>query len=249
MLQDDTPILEELERARSAGIEAIVNVCTNAQELEMGLTLSSEIQAPKIYTACSTTPHEAHLEDAAFVKKIETLAFEKKLVAIGETGLDYHYEYAPKKVQQEVFRAYCDIAERTNCALVIHCREAFEDLFAILRDFTLAQGVMLHCFTGTLEEAKMALDRGYYISLSGIVTFKKSTELQEVARFIPDDRLLLETDAPYLAPQGFRGKKNEPAFLMRTLQYVAEMRNTAADTLAQTVVQNAKRLFKLIGYK
>jgi TatD DNase family protein len=245
-IHDEKRTLDMLKRAYEAQVFQIVNVCTNMQELDAGIQLSRQVQYPKLYTICSTTPHEADKESTDLVAKIETYAFDKKLVAIGETGLDYHYEHSPKEAQKKVFAAYIEQAERLHLPLVIHCREAFDDLFALLDESAFSKGVMLHCFTGTKEEAKRALDRGYYISLSGIVTFPKSSVLQEITSYIPNDRILLETDTPYLAPQGYRGKKNEPAYVMHTLSYVATLRKVTPDVLSQEVCKNAQALFGLI---
>jgi len=244
-IHDEKATLDMLKRAYDAQVLQIINVCTNMQELDVGIKLSEEMQYPKLYTTCATTPHEADKERADLITKIETYADGNKLVAIGETGLDYHYEHAPKEAQKKVFEAYIEQAKRLHLPVVIHCREAFDDLFAILDESVFSKGVMLHCFTGTKEEAKKALDRGYYISISGIVTFPKSGVLQEVSSYVPSDRILIETDTPYLAPQGHRGKKNEPAYVMHTLSYVAALRKVAPEVLSQGVCKNAQALFGL----
>lgn len=241
--QEVSVIVDELLRAKEAGIRAIVNICTNKEELKKALVLAQNTLSPKIYTAAATTPHDAAKEDQNFFLQIEKQALNKKLVAIGETGLDYFYEYAPKKEQEKVFRSYIELALKTCLPIVIHCRDAFDDLFAIFDSYEKIPKVMLHCFTGTLDEAKRALDRGYFISFSGIVTFNKSVELQKVCAYVPESALLLETDAPYLAPQGVRGEKNEPAFLMKTVEFVAKLRNCKPEKLIETVAQNANSIF------
>ena len=233
----------ELERARLAGIVGIVNVCTTPKELEIGLELAKTTKEPKIYTAASTTPHDVTKADPEFIHEIQ--ACKDELVAIGETGLDYYYEHSPRKEQQASFRSYIELAIRTHLPLVIHCRDAFEDLFAIFDEYKSLPDVMLHCFTGSKDEAKQAQNRGFYISLSGIVTFSKSKELQELSRYISDDLLLLETDAPYLAPQTKRGKKNEPSFISETFECVAHLRNTSKEHLVELASRNAKKLFRI----
>jgi TatD DNase family protein len=159
-------------------------------------------------------------------------------------GLDYHYDFAPRDVQREVFEAQTSLAVELGLAVVIHTREAAEDTFAVLRGYGPGRiaGVM-HCFTGTLAEARESLDLGFYVSISGIATFPRSAELREVAAFVPADRLLLETDAPFLAPIPHRGKRNEPAWVAETYRRIAEVRNVNAGTLAEQVTENFHRLF------
>lgn len=241
---DVTPLLE---RASAAGVKGVINVCCDLEDLQRGICLAKSKQPLKIYTSAALTPHEATKDDAEFFKEIERLALAKELVAIGETGLDYHYNYAPRDVQIEVLKRYLQLANSVNLPVVIHCREAFDDLCKIIDETCPHIKVMLHCFTGTLEEAKRAVERGWYVSLSGIVTFAKSIELQKVALFIPKNLLLIETDSPYLAPQGFRGKKNEPAYLVHTALFVANLRNESIDALAQSSTQNVQRLFNVIS--
>jgi TatD DNase family protein len=246
LTSDENPELTALlERAYSAGVTSIVNICTELDDLKRGILLAKKpcTHTPRIYTVASLTPHEAKADDALFFKEIEKFAHAKELVAIGETGLDYHYDLAPKDVQAASFRRYLLLAKATGLPIVIHCREAFDDLCAIIKETAPDIKVMLHCFTGTLDEAKRAASYGWYISMSGIVTFKKSEELQKVAKNIPNDLLLIETDSPYLAPQGFRGKTNEPAYLVHTAQFVAGLRNQTLDEIAELTTQNTKRLF------
>ena len=157
-------------------------------------------------------------------------------------GLDYHYDFAPREVQRCVFSAQAELATELNLPVIIHTREAADDTFDILEAHDQLTGVM-HCFTGTLDEARRALDLGFYISISGIATFPKSGALREVARFVPDDRLLVETDAPFLAPIPHRGKRNEPAWVMETLRAVAATRGVDADVCAAQIIQNFKVLF------
>lgn len=246
LTSDDKPELPALlERAFTAGVGSIVNICTSLPDLERGVKLAAMpvINTPKIYTVASLTPHEASLDDTLFFKEIERLAHAKKLVAIGETGLDYHYNLSPKNVQATALKRYLRLAEDANLPVVIHCREAFDDLSQIIHETTPNIKVMLHCFTGTVEEAKRAADYGWYISMSGIVTFAKSVELQAVAKNIPNNLLLVETDSPYLAPQGYRGKTNEPSYLVHTAKFVANLRNLTLEEFAVITSQNTKKLF------
>ncbi len=244
LTSEESPELQAvLERAYKAGVSAIINVCTSAQDLLRGVALSDTQNIPKIYTVASCTPHDSAKEDPEFFIEIKRQIEAKKLIGIGEIGLDYHYDFAPKAVQHDVFRRYLELAKACNLPIVIHCREAFSDLISIIDEVHPEARVMLHCFTGTLQEAKIALHRGYYISLSGIVTFAKSSELQKVAEYLPDDLMFIETDSPFLAPQGHRGKKNEPAYLVETAKFVAALRGKSVESLATTTTQNVKRLF------
>lgn len=237
---------DELKRAELAGIKAVINVCMDAEDLNRGLALAKASTFPKVYLAASCTPHDASRDDDAFFALCKKTAEEKQLVAIGETGLDYYYEHSAKKRQKEIFSRYIALANEVNLPIIIHCRDAFDDV----EDMLVAEcktRVMMHCFTGTVEEAKRAINRGWYISLSGIVTFNKSISLQEVASIIPAELLLIETDSPYLAPQGFRGKKNEPAYIKITAEFMANLRGVSVDALAHQTAENTKTLFNLKG--
>lgn len=236
-----------LKRANEAGIMAIFNICTGLDDLKRGLALASTSVHPKVFTIASLTPHDAAQDDKDFFEEIKKQALDGKLIAIGETGLDYYYQHAPKERQIASLIRYSTLASEAALPLVIHCRDAFDDLCTVLEGSKIKDRVMLHCFTGTLDEAKRALDRGWYISLSGIVTFPKSISLQEVAKFVPLDRLLIETDSPFLAPQGYRGQKNEPAFLVETAKTVASLKGISFEDFAQATSQNAKRLFHVLS--
>jgi TatD DNase family protein len=232
-----------LERARSAGIQAIVNICTHPEEVKKGLVLSQ--QFPWVYTVAATTPHDVEKEGETFFSQMEDAAKSGVLVAVGETGLDYHYYPGSKDIQKDFLRRYLKLATTYDLPVVIHCRDAFADLFQILDEKYVGRPGVLHCFTGNFEEAQQVIARGWYISMSGIVTFKKSNDLHEVAKTSPLDRLLIETDAPYLAPTPHRSKRNEPAYLVETAKFIAELRGISLDALAAATVRNARTLFKL----
>jgi TatD DNase family protein len=197
--------------------------------------------------AAAVHPHRAgsfqgRPADAA--KATRTAADRCQAIALGEMGLDYHYDFAPRDVQCAVFAAQAELATELGLPVIIHTREAADDTFEILKWQGLGRvKAVMHCFTGTLDEARRALELGFYISLSGIATFPKSEALREVARFVPDDRLLVETDAPFLAPIPHRGKRNEPAWVMETLRAVAATRGVDADACAAQIVLNFKTLF------
>jgi TatD DNase family protein len=236
-----------VERARLADIKAIVNICTDPLSLERGLELAQTY--PWIYLAAATTPHDVEKEGETAFEIIASAARAKRLHAVGETGLDYFYEHSPRELQQTFLRRYFQLALECKLPVVIHCREAFSDFFEILdADYTIhgkpAPGV-LHCFTGTMAEAEEVIKRDWMLSLSGIVTFKKSVELQQVAKAVPLEQLLIETDAPYLAPQKHRGKQNEPAFLVETAQFIADLKGISLEEVALQTANNAQRLFGL----
>lgn len=236
-----------LERAQQAGVKVVMNVCTDSLSLERGIALSQRY--PWIYQAAATTPHDVEKEGEQVFEIIARVARQGQLKAIGETGLDYYYEHSNREIQKHFLRRYLHLALECQLPVIIHCREAFSDLFEILdSDYQLngrhAPGV-LHCFTGTLPEAEGVLKRGWMLSLSGIVTFKKSIELQQVACEVPLEQLVIETDTPYLAPQKQRGKQNEPAFLGEIAHFVASLKHISFQELAQITAQNASLLFNL----
>lgn len=237
------PIAEELlERARLAGVDAIINICTDESSLERGLLLANKY--PRFYLSGATTPHDVDKEGENNFPLFAEAARSGKLKAVGETGLDYHYEHSARATQKKYLSKYLQLAQETHLPVVIHCREAFRDLFEILDAEYEKQGI-LHCFTGTMEEAKQVVKRNWFLSLSGIVTFKKSAELHEVAKWVPLTHLLIETDTPYLAPQSKRGKQNEPSYLPETAQFIAHVKGITVAEVAEATTENASKIFKL----
>lgn len=234
-----------LERAREGGVETIINVCTDEVTLARGLALSQTYEW--VYHIGATTPHDVENGGEGHFPLFERAASEKKLVAIGETGLDYHYQHSPKKVQQEFLIRYCSLAQRYALPLVIHCRGhgAFTDLFALLGKSFPDGEVALHCFTGGVDEAKMGVDRGWLISFSGIITFTNSHELRHVAKYVPLENILIETDTPYLAPQSKRGRSNEPSFIREVAQTLADVKKIPIEDVATATTSNAIRFFRL----
>lgn len=239
---------EILTRAKSAGISSIINICTDIASLSRGLELS--LKYPWVHQIAATTPHDVSKTGYSDFDWIAETARNGKLIGLGETGLDYHYTHSPRSLQKEFLIKYLRLCLEFHLPVVIHCREAFDDLFAILdSEYRIPGGYapgVLHCFTGTMKEAEEVLKRGWMLSLSGIVTFKKSIELQQVAKEVPLSQILIETDTPYLAPQGHRGKMNEPAFLVETAACIASLKKISIDELAQATNANAKSLFHLI---
>jgi TatD DNase family protein len=228
-----------LERAEKAGVDHILNICTCRKTLEEGFK-------HKLLNAGATTPHDVEKDGEADFAIFEEAAKNNLLTAIGETGLDYHYHHSDRKIQQAFLIRYLHLAASAKLPVIFHCREAFEDLFSIVdQEYPKEAKAVLHCFTGTQKEAEGVLQRGWYLSLSGIVTFKKSESLREVANFAPLHQLLIETDTPYLSPQSKRGIQNEPAFIVETASCVAEMRKISLASIAKETRENAMRLFRL----
>ncbi len=234
-----------MARAKISGVSHILNICTDRATLERGLLL--EKRYPQVRNAGATTPHDAEKEGEELFPLFAEAARSGKLVAVGETGLEYFYKELNREVQKKLLIRYLHLALECRLPVIFHCREAFADLFAIT-DAEYRQGApaILHCFTGSIFEAKEVLDRGWYLSLSGIVTFKKSEELRRVAQMVPLDQLLIETDSPYLAPQSRRGKENEPAFISETARCIASARGISVEEVAKATSQNGQRLFEAL---
>jgi TatD DNase family protein len=229
--------------AVAAGVTTIVNICTDAASLTAGLALA-ERHPGIVYNAGSTTPHDVEKEGESAFDIFAVQAKKGSLVAVGETGLDYYYEHSPRSLQQHYLRRYLQLAKECDLPLIFHCREAFEDLFRIVDEEGGCRAV-LHCFTGTAAEAEAVIARDWYLSLSGIITYKKSTELREAIKNVPLDRLLIETDTPYLAPQSHRGQANTPAYLVETAQYVAQLRCIPLEQLAVITSENTRQLLRI----
>ncbi|HLB53071.1 MAG TPA: TatD family hydrolase [Chlamydiales bacterium] len=229
-----------LERAKKASISHILNICTDEATLREGLRWAA--LDPAICNAGATTPHDVEALGEKEFSLFADAARSKKLVAIGETGLDYYYKELPKDLQKSFLIRYLHLAMECSLPVIFHCREAFADLFSIV-DAEYKGRAILHCFTGSMKEAEEVLKRGWYLSLSGIVTFKKSLELQEVAKKVPLSHLLIETDTPFLAPQSHRGKPNEPSFLPETAMRIAELKGISLEKVAFATSENAKKLF------
>lgn len=232
-----------LQEAEEVGVEQLVVIATDETTFLRGEELVQRYPN-KLFLAAAFPPHVAHEIDAKQEAWMEEKIRASSLCALGETGLEYHYFPEHKEVQKTLAKSYFSLAEKLELPVVIHCREAFLDLFSLMDAYPKVCGV-LHCFTGSLEEAKGVIERGWFLSLSGIVTFKKSHELRKVAAWVPSDKLLIETDAPYLAPQSRRGKLNEPAYLVEIAQCIAEARGETLEQVAKGTANNAQELFGL----
>lgn len=234
-----------LERAEQAGVRALlaIGVGKGPPELDAGLRIAA--LRSWIYATVGVHAHEAKLADDAAFAGLERLASEPRVVAVGEIGLDYHYDHSPRTVQQEVFVRQMELARRAAKPIVIHCREAWPDCLALLRAHWQPHGLpgIFHCFSGDLAVAREGLDMGFFISFAGNITFPKAQELREVARLIPRDRLLVETDAPYLAPVPHRGRRNEPAFVAAVAGQLAALHGVSPEAMAE---QTARNFFRLL---
>jgi len=230
-----------IKRAKENHISHIVNICCTQDSMEKSIPLMKKY--PWIVSAGATSPHDVEKDGEKDFSYFEKMAKEKKLVAIGETGLDYYYMHSKKEIQKKYLSKYFSLAKKYNLPVILHCRDAFADLFAIAKEEYKDKEAILHCFTGTQQEAKEALALGFWISISGIVTYKKSTQLQELVKQIPLEKLLIETDSPYLAPQKYRGKRNEPSYLIETAKMIAELKGLTLQEIADVTAKNAKSLF------
>ncbi|MGH6770780.1 MAG: TatD family hydrolase [Xanthobacteraceae bacterium] len=232
-----------IARARSVGIGRLVTISTRVKQ--HGDVLAIAETYPEVYCSVGTHPHNAHEEPDITVDDLVARTRHPKVVAIGEAGLDYHYDFSPRDAQEQGFRNHIAAARETGLPLVIHSREADADMARILEEET-GKGAfpaVLHCFTGGRDLAERAIALGLSISFTGIVTFKKSDELRAIAAALPADRFLVETDAPYLAPGPYRGKRNEPAYVVETAKVLADVRGVSFDELARQTTDNFFRLF------
>jgi TatD DNase family protein len=232
-----------IARARAAGVGIVVSISMHVRRLAETLKIADAY--PEVFSSIGTHPHYAHTELDIPVEEIVRLSAHPKIVAIGEAGLDYFYDNSPREAQAEGLRRHIWVAQETGLPLVIHARDADADIAAMLEEEMGKKrfGAVLHCFTGGPELARRALDLGLYISFSGIITFKKSDALREIAASVPLDRLLVETDAPFLAPGKHRGRRNEPAYVVETAKELAKIKGVAAAELARATTENFFRLY------
>ncbi|OGC03871.1 hypothetical protein A2276_08490 [candidate division WOR-1 bacterium RIFOXYA12_FULL_43_27] len=234
---------EVVARAQAAGIEKIVNASFDLQSSEQSVKLAKQFPG-YIYAAVGIHPHDA---GNLVLEKIKELASNKEVVAIGETGLDYHYNPQTKEVQQMAFRNFLSLAQELELPIIIHAREAQEDTIRIMKEENKGKlrGVF-HCFAGDEQLIEFAKETGFYISFAGMVTFKKAINVRENVVKTPLSMLLLETDCPYLAPEPHRGKRNEPAYLPLIAQKIAELKGISMEKVAEETTQNARTLFKFL---
>ncbi len=231
-----------IARAKEAGLEALIAIGSDFRGCKGAVELAGKHAF--IYAAVGIHPHDAKDFNGDILRQLEEWTLNSKVVAIGEIGLDYHYDHSPREVQREVFARQLSFAKERELPVVIHSREAQEDTLRILEASGVGKGVM-HCFSGDKEMAQRTLAMGLYISIAGTVTFKNATGLREITKTVPDDCLLVETDSPYLAPVPHRGKRNEPAFVVSTAQFLAELRGVSPEDIDRITTINAKQLFAL----
>lgn len=234
---------EVIENAKARGVGHFISVCTTLGRFEA----MKQLTAYRDEVSLSCGVHPLNVEDEPFdYDKLLSFAQDPKVVAIGETGLDYHYTPETKALQQSIFAQQIEIANKVNKPLIIHTRSARQDTMEMLEQGGAEKcGGVLHCFTEDLAMAKRAMDIGFYISISGIITFRNAEELRDVVRHVPLDRLLVETDSPYLAPIPYRGKPNQPAYVRETCEYLAALKGVSVEELARITTQNVQKLFKI----
>ena len=230
-----------IERALPAGVTCMLTVGTGdgPPDLEAGIRLAEAHEC--LWATVGGHPHDARKAGPETWRKLEQLAAHPKVVAVGEIGLDYHYDNSPRDQQQAAFIEQLRIARELAKPIVIHTREAWDDTWRLLEEHWQGVGIM-HCFSGGPEEARRALDMGFYLAFGGVVTYPKADGVREAAKLTPLDRLLIETDAPYLAPVPHRGKRNEPAYIVETARRLAELRGDSVDELASATARNFQRL-------
>ncbi|SDI96634.1 TatD family hydrolase [Alteribacillus bidgolensis] len=242
--QFEEDVEDTINRAKSEGVEWMTVVGFDRETIPKAMELAETYDF--IYAAVGWHPVDAIDMTEEDLKWLEELAADPKVVALGEMGLDYHWDKSPKEVQKEVFRKQIHLAKKVNLPIIIHDREAHQDIVDILKEENAAEtGGIMHCFGGSLEIAKECLKMNFYISFGGPVTFKNAKKPKEVAKEIPMDRLLVETDSPFLAPHPYRGKRNEPAYVKLVAEKIAELKEISFETLAEQTTANAKKLFRI----
>jgi TatD DNase family protein len=235
-----------IKRAFEQGVKGFLTVNTKLHELDHLKEIASTY--PSVVYSTGVHPHEAQDHDFTTLKEfLVTSAQDPKMVALGETGLDYYYEHSPKDLQKESFRLHLRAAVETGLPVIIHTREADQDTLHILDEFEGKVTGVFHCFSGSKQLSEEALKRGFYLSVSGIFTFKSAHELREVFKDVPLNKLLVETDSPYLAPIPYRGKRNEPSFVKEIAQFLADLKGVSYEEVAKQTTQNFKDLFKKAG--
>ena len=245
---DHEPMFSDLKnvikRSKNIGIEKILSICTTNDSFQKIIKIVKF--DPIIFGTYGIHPHEVNTNIVSKKKIIENVKSNKKIVAIGESGLDFYYNHSSKENQISSFKLHIEAAIDLNIPVIVHSRNAEKETFDILNDYKISNPkILMHCFTGSTEFANKLLSLNSYFSASGIITFKKSSDLQETFRLIPNEKLLIETDSPYLAPVPLRGKKNEPSYIKHTLIKLADIKNISADNIDKITSQNFNILFDL----
>jgi len=234
-----------LVRSRQAGVTGWITVGTDLQENQKAIELAERHE--NMYAAVGIHPHEAKDVTARTLTELKALAQNQKVVAIGEAGLDFHYDFSPPQDQKRAFAQQLIIAAELNLPVIIHCRDAFHQTLEILDEYrTSVEKVVFHCFSGSAQQAKVVLDKGFYISFTGVVTFKNAEATRQAAGIVPLDRLMLETDCPYMSPEPMRKQKiNEPALMVHTAKCLAELKEMDFSNFAQAVTATTKAFFAI----
>jgi len=233
-----------MRRAREAGVRQMVTIGTDPETSRAAVAIAE--QDPQVWAAVGLHPHDAESGEEALYAELERLAASPRVVAIGEMGLDFFRNLSPRPAQEEALRRQIALARRLRKPALIHCRDAHAEMLAILADeHVMDVGGIMHCFSGDVEIARRCLDLGLLVSLAGPVTYPNARALPDVARFVPGDRLVVETDCPFLPPQPYRGKRNEPSYLTITASRVADLRKESLDDLGPRMAANARRIFRL----
>ncbi|MBU0502007.1 MAG: TatD family hydrolase [Candidatus Margulisbacteria bacterium] len=234
-----------IERAKKAGLEAIINIALGNEALEQSLQIAQKYPG-YVFTAFGLHPHEAKDCTNEIFDTTKKLAAQKKIIAVGEMGLDYFYKHSPIEVQQEVFRQFLRLAQELDLPAIVHIREATSDAIKILKAENKGdlRGI-LHCFGGDMELGKVALDMDLLVSFTGTITFPKANQVREAAKQIPLDKIMIETDCPFLAPQTFRGQRNEPSYVVEVAKKLAEVKDISLDEVAKQTTSNVKEFFAI----
>ncbi len=236
-----------IDRATLAGVHTLLTISIKISQVPDVIAIAE--QYPQVYASIGVHPHEAAHEPIAEVHELVTLTEHPKVVGIGETGLDFYYEKSPRDKQEESFRNHIAASRQTGIPLIVHTRSADGDTIRIMKEEAREKGGypgVIHCFSSGVDVAKMALDLGFMISISGIITFKKAQDLQDIVKTLPINRLLIETDAPYLAPMPYRGKRNEPAFIIHTAEKLAAIMDVPQEKLISQLHSNFLQTFSKI---
>lgn len=232
-----------LARARENGVAGLINIGADMNSSRRSIELAARYA--EVYAAVGNHPHDAAAVQPGDYDQLAEWTAQPKVVAIGEIGLDYYYDHSPRDIQQQVFIRHLDVARQTGMPVIIHDRDAHGDIMRILKSEGKGLTGVLHCYSGSMEMAQEVLKLGFYISIAGPITFKNAAKLPEIAAAVPLERLLVETDCPYLTPHPYRGKRNEPAYVRVVAQRVAEVRRMELEALAEATTQNVCRLFSI----
>ena len=232
-----------VERALAAGVAGILTIGTGEGPPGIDCAIRVAERFPNVVASVGVHPHDAAKCTSHTFSDLKSLGVHPKVVGFGEIGLDYHYDFSPREQQREVFIEQLKLARELDLPVIIHTREAWDDTISVLREFGQGLPGVMHCFTGSPEQAREALDLGFHLSYGGVLTFRTADNVRESAAMTPDDRLLVETDAPYLAPIPYRGKRNEPALMVESVRKLAEVRGSTLENLAALTTANFDRLF------